>query len=200
MADSLPLDTAVDSVPVPISRQESGPKSGQKSALSDDVRLKLAQHISSELEIRHVILIPGKRNKIHVIEELLAHTNEYLTPVTITKATLNKWICECIEECVEWEAEVLIEEKDGGSRKSGQDNMPDDSHKLAWVQLMRETRALTVKDRSDSAAHAIGLSQPTCHKAGQLDSTPQSRGSGANRHQEHSIPAATATGPRGLPS
>jgi hypothetical protein len=87
---------------------------------------------------------------MHVIEELLAHTNEYLTPVTITKATLNKWLGECILECVEWEAEQLTEEKDGGSKKSGQDNMPDDSHKLAWVQLMRETRALTAKHHLES--------------------------------------------------
>ncbi len=55
-----------------------------------------------------------------MIEELLAHTSEYLTPVTITKATLNKWIGECILECVEWEAELLTEEKDFGSKKSGQ--------------------------------------------------------------------------------
>ncbi len=86
------------------------------SALSDDVRLKLAQHISSELDIRHVILIPGKRNKIHVIEELLAHTNEYLTPVTITKATLNKWICECIEECVEPHGSTYIHEIDNSNQ------------------------------------------------------------------------------------
>ena len=78
-------------------------------------------------------------------------TNEYLTPITITKATLNKWIGECIEACIEWEEEILTEDKDGGSKKSGQDNMPDDSHKRAWVQLMRDTRALTVKDRPESA-------------------------------------------------
>ncbi len=38
-------------------------KWGPKSSLFDDVKLKLAQHISSELEIRHVLLIPRKRNK-----------------------------------------------------------------------------------------------------------------------------------------
>ena len=50
-----------------------------------------------------------------------------------------------------WEAELTTEEKDGGSKKSGQDNMPDDAHKLAWVQLMRDTRAILVKDRPESA-------------------------------------------------
>ena len=34
------------------------------------------------------------------------------------------------------------------SKKSGQDNIPDEPHKLAWVQLMRETRV--VKDREES--------------------------------------------------
>jgi hypothetical protein len=151
MADSLPSGIAVDSVSIPIARQKSGPKAGQKSALSDDVKLKLAQHISSDLEIRHVLLIPGKRNKQHVITELLDHTNEYLTPMNITKATLNKWLVDCIAECLEWEVEFATEEKDGGSRKSGQDNLPDDAHKQAWVQLMREARALTAKDQTESA-------------------------------------------------
>jgi hypothetical protein len=79
MADSLPSDAADNSASSPIAHQKTGPRVGQKSALSDDVRLELAQHISSELDIRHVLLIPGKRNKMHVTEELLAHTNEYLT-------------------------------------------------------------------------------------------------------------------------
>ena len=97
------------------------------------------------MEVRHALLISGKRNKQHVVEEMLTATNEYLTPSQITKATLSKWIVECIAECVEWEKEVSIEEKDGGSKKSGQDNLADDSHKLAWMQLMREARALTVE-------------------------------------------------------
>ena len=84
-------------------------------------------------------------------DEMLVLTNEYLFPSQITKPTLSKWIVECIAECVEWEAELSTEEKDGGSKKSGQDNMPDDSHKLAWVQLMSEARALTVEDRPGSA-------------------------------------------------
>ncbi len=57
MADSLPLGTTVNSVPISIARQKSCPKAGKKSALSDDVRLKLAQHmlhINSELDKRHV--------------------------------------------------------------------------------------------------------------------------------------------------
>ena len=141
MADSVPLDTAADSVPIPIARQKTVPKGGHKAVLTDDVKLKLAQHISSELDVRHVLLISGKRNKQHVVDEMLVLTNEYLFPSQITKPTLSKWIVECIAECVEWEAELSTEEKDGGSKKSGQDNMPDDSHKLAWVQLMREARA-----------------------------------------------------------
>ena len=76
----------------------------------------MAQHISSDLEVGHVLLIPGKRNKQHVLEEMLADTNENLTPEIITKPTLNKWLAECIAECVEWEAELSTEEKDGGSR------------------------------------------------------------------------------------
>ena len=63
MADSLPLGTDVNAVPSPIARLKTGPKGGQKSSLSDDVKLKLAQHISSQLDIRHILLIPGKRNK-----------------------------------------------------------------------------------------------------------------------------------------
>jgi len=78
MADSLPLGTAVESVPIPIARLKSGPKSGVKSALSDDVRLKLAQHINSELEIRHVLLIQGKRNKSHVMDEHEAYIMRFI--------------------------------------------------------------------------------------------------------------------------
>ncbi len=49
-------------------------------------------------------------------------------------------------------AELLTRENDGGSKKSGldSDNMLDDSHKLALVQLMRDTRAFTVKDCPES--------------------------------------------------
>ena len=50
-------------------------------------------------------------------------------------------------QSVEWQAELLTKENDG-PKKSGQDNMPDDAHKLAWVQLMRETRA---QNRPESA-------------------------------------------------
>ncbi len=151
LADSVPLDTAVDSVPIPIARQKTDQKGGPKAVLTDDVKLKLAQHISSELDARHVLLISGKRDKNHVVDEMLELTNEYLVPSQITKATLNKWIFECIAECVEWEAEFSIEEKNGGSKKSGQDNMPDDSHKVARVQLMREAKARSDEDRPGSA-------------------------------------------------
>ena len=65
MADSVPLDTAADSVPIPIARQKTVPKGGHNAVLTDDVKLKLAQHISSELDVRHVLLISGKRNKQH---------------------------------------------------------------------------------------------------------------------------------------
>ena len=44
MADSVPLDTAVDSVPIPIARQKTGQKGGPKAVLTDDVKLKLAAH------------------------------------------------------------------------------------------------------------------------------------------------------------
>ena len=36
-------------------------------------------------------------------EEMLELINEYLDPKVIVKATLNKWLAECIAECVEWE-------------------------------------------------------------------------------------------------
>ena len=49
-------------------------------------------------------------------------------------------------QSVEWEEELQTEEKDGGSKKSGQDNMPDESQ-LAWVQLMRDARA---KDQAEN--------------------------------------------------
>jgi hypothetical protein len=38
MADSVPLDTAVDSVPIPIACQKMGAKGGHKATLSDDVK------------------------------------------------------------------------------------------------------------------------------------------------------------------
>ncbi len=38
MADSVPLDTAVDSVPIPIARQKMGANGGHKATLSDDVK------------------------------------------------------------------------------------------------------------------------------------------------------------------
>jgi hypothetical protein len=45
MADSVLLDIAVDSVPIPNARQKTGAKGGHKAALSDDVKkLKSAQH------------------------------------------------------------------------------------------------------------------------------------------------------------
>ncbi len=73
MADSVPLDTT-DSAPAParwrevdsvlshilIARQKTGhgQKGGPKAAvLTDDVKLKLAQHISSELDARHVLQV-----------------------------------------------------------------------------------------------------------------------------------------------
>ena len=71
---------------------------------------------------------------------MLALTNEYLTPKIIVKATLNRWLAECIAECLEWEAKLSTEKRDAGSKKSGQDKMPDDAHKVTWVQLMRESR------------------------------------------------------------
>ncbi len=96
MADSLPLGTDVDAVPSPIEHLTTGRKGGQKSSFSDDVKLKLAHDISSQLDIRHILLIPEKINKTHVIEELLAVTNEYLNPITVNKATLNKWLADCM--------------------------------------------------------------------------------------------------------
>ncbi len=59
-----------------------------------------------------------------MVDKMCELTYEYLFPSQITKATLNTWIFECIAECVEWEAEFSTEEKDGGSKKGGQDNMP----------------------------------------------------------------------------
>ncbi len=62
---------------------------------------------------------------------MLALTMKYFTPMNIVEATLNKWLFQCIAECFEWQAELFTEEKDGVSKKSGQDNVPDDEHKLA---------------------------------------------------------------------
>jgi hypothetical protein len=84
MADSVPLDSAVDLVPIPGVRLKNVPKGVPKAVLSDDVKLKLAEHINSDMEVRHVLLISGKRNKLHVVEEMLTATNEYLTPSQIT--------------------------------------------------------------------------------------------------------------------
>ena len=150
MADSLPLGAAVDPVSSPIERLTSRPKGGPKTSLTDDVKLKLAEHIQSDLEVRHLLLIPGRRNKKHFLEELLVETNNSLTPITITLGTLNKWLAACLEEAVEWESEALTEEKDGGSKKSGQDNMPNDAYKQAWVQLMKEARVLIRQDNPES--------------------------------------------------
>ncbi len=44
MADSVPLDTAVDLVPIPGVRLKNVPKGVSKAVLSDDVKLKLAAH------------------------------------------------------------------------------------------------------------------------------------------------------------
>jgi hypothetical protein len=54
--------------------------------LADDVKLKLAEHISSglDLDIRYILLILGKRIKQLITSELLALTNDCLTPSTIT--------------------------------------------------------------------------------------------------------------------
>jgi hypothetical protein len=62
MADSLPLGTDVYAVPSPIVHLKTGRKGGQKSSLSD-VKLKLAQDISPQLDIRHILLIPEKKKK-----------------------------------------------------------------------------------------------------------------------------------------
>ena len=112
MADSLQVEPVPDAVPAPISRLKTGPKTGHKNLLSDDVKLKLAEHISSDLDVRYVLLIPGKRNKQHITAELLDLINEYLTPVHVTKHTLNKWLADCIVESVEWEARDAGDEEE----------------------------------------------------------------------------------------
>jgi hypothetical protein len=105
------VGTAGDAVPVAISRQKTGPKAqaGNKSMLTDDVELKLAEYISSDLDIRYVLVIAGRRNKEHTTDELLALVNDYITPSTIGKPTLNKWLAECIVESVEWEEELTTD-------------------------------------------------------------------------------------------
>ena len=54
--------------------------------LADDVKLKLAEHISSDLDldIRCILLILGKRIKQLVTSELHALINDCLTLSTIT--------------------------------------------------------------------------------------------------------------------
>jgi hypothetical protein len=54
MADSVPLDTALDLVPILGVRLKNTP-----AVLSDDVRLKLAEHIYSDMDVRdmEVLLI-----------------------------------------------------------------------------------------------------------------------------------------------
>jgi hypothetical protein len=85
-----------------------GPKAGSKSAVTDDIKLKLAEHISSDLVIRHLTLISRKRNKAQVMDEPFQHIKEYINPITIHKPTLSKWLVEIMDECVEWEKEFLI--------------------------------------------------------------------------------------------
>ncbi len=125
--------------PVPLSRQKTGPKCGM-SALTDDMRQKLADFFADDLDIRYIGLVVGKRNQGHVIEELLKHVNDYIVPVTITRATLKRWLSACMNDCLVWEEEIATEEKDGGSKKSGEDATPETPHKQAWVQLMRDVR------------------------------------------------------------
>ncbi len=147
MADSLPDGDDASSLPEPIVRQKTGPK-GAQSALSVDIKLKLAEIITNEFEKLHVVLISGKRNQANAIEDILQKLHEYMVPVTISKVTLKRWLSECVKECLLWEEEYATEEKDGGSKKSGQDNIQDEPHKLAWVQLMRD-----VREQIDRAEH-----------------------------------------------
>ena len=98
MADCVPLDTSVDSVHIPVARQKSIPKGFTKAVLSDDVKLKLAEHINSEMEVRHVLLISGNRNKQHVVEEMLLATNEYLIPSQITEVGIQR--CQADVLCI----------------------------------------------------------------------------------------------------
>ncbi len=90
MADSVPLDTAIDSIPIPIVGQKTVPNGVLNAVLSDDEKLMLAEHIDSDMEVRHALLISGKRNKHHVVEEMLLAKNEYLISSQTTKATLCK--------------------------------------------------------------------------------------------------------------
>jgi hypothetical protein len=97
MADSVLLNTAVDSVHIPIAHpsQKTVPNGVQKAVLSDDVTLKLAEHIKAKMEVRHVLLISGNRNKQHVVEEMLLAKNEYLIPSQITKVGIQQVQCGC---------------------------------------------------------------------------------------------------------
>ena len=139
MAASLPDGDDASSVPLALVRQKTGPK-GSQSGLGDDIKLKLAEFITDDFEALHVVLISGKRNQASALEDLLQKLLEYMVPVTIAKVTLKRWLAECMKECLVWEEEYSTEEKDGGSKKSGADNIREAPHKLAWVQLMRDVR------------------------------------------------------------
>lgn len=67
------------------------------------MRQKLADFFADDLDIRYIGLVVGKRNQGHVIEELLKHVNDYIVPVTITRATLKRWLSACMNDCLVWE-------------------------------------------------------------------------------------------------
>ncbi len=65
----------MDPVPIPIARLKTVSKGVPKASFSDDMKLKIAEHINSDIEVRHVFLISGKRNEQHVVDEMLVATN-----------------------------------------------------------------------------------------------------------------------------
>jgi hypothetical protein len=40
-----------------------------------------------------------------------------------------------MNDCLVWEEELATEEKDGGSKKCGEDATPETPHKQAWVDV-----------------------------------------------------------------
>ena len=85
MADSMPLDTAVESVPIPIARQKTGAKGDHKAAVLGDVKSS-SLHIISDLDERRVL----RKEKQSTCSRQETGYNEYLFPTQIALPTLSK--------------------------------------------------------------------------------------------------------------
>ena len=74
MADSVPLDTALDLVPILGVRLKNVP-----AVLSEDVRLKLAEHVYSDVEVRDMELNNGSTVDSDAVFNFLLHCRKIET-------------------------------------------------------------------------------------------------------------------------